>query len=403
MSSEELQIGDVQKNVIGGSIRGDGNIFGESVKVVNNTIQLQLDDEGKERLAKLLSIKTDVSPQYGESAEVASTAEVSRMKEDLGKLISMVDHLQKKGEIAAELSSGTLNISQGEMLLKKAILLKTEAELMLLDQVEVNKINTDLASKYQASEIEVDLSVLMSGVDEESYLNKMQESLKLLREANKRDPYNVEILLHLAQVVGQLEPDQPAKERKILGKALNLLRHPKNDSEWFLKAEATFLMATAGDETHPDLLEDAREIFERINRRDWVRQCDDLLDSFGEKMNDSFIESPSTQPLPHSESQQTLEFHPVGRWHVEANDGTVIDIHFLPNGVVQGTQKNAMTWQNFSFNGQWAYVPYNRMLQIQGLTNFGYPFVQVITIQQKTGEKFTGFDVNGYYYEFQRV
>lgn len=403
MSSEELRIGDVQKNVIGASIRGDSNIFGERVKVVNNTIQLQLDEEGKERLSRLLSIKTDVSPQYGESTKIASTAEVIRLKDDLGKLIDIVDHLQKKGEKADELSSGTLKISQGEMLLKKAVLLKTEAEQMLLDQVEGNKLTTDPAYHYQASEIDIDLSAMMSGVDEESYRNKMKESLKLLREANKLDPYNVEVLLHLAQVVGQLEPDQPAKERKILGKALNLLKHPTNDSEWFLKAEATFLMATAGDETHPDLLEDAREIFERINRREWVRQCNDLLDSFGEKMNDSFIEPPQNQALPQSYGQQTLEFHPVGRWHVEVNDGTGIDVHFLPNGVVQGTQQNAMTWQNFTFNGQWAYVPYNRMLQMQGFTNFGYPFVQVITIQQKQGEEFTGFDVNGYYYKFQRV
>lgn len=399
MEGDKQRFGDVGENVIGGSIKGDKNILGEKVNVVNNTYYLSLGKDGEKRVEELLSIKKDVSPQYGQQAEPRSGEDVERMKSDLETLTGIVDELKKRNSGSQELYAGKLKVSTVEMLLKRAILLKTEADQIVMDSLQGN---SELSGFRSNNNRQADTDKIGFGYNEIVYRDKLNEALTLLRQANDEEPTNIEVLLHMAQIVGLLEPDFPDKERKLIAKALGLLKNPKNDDEWFLKAEATFLMATAGDETHPNLLRDARGMFERLQRNEWVRQCDDLLIAFDNEYDIPHIARNSTGSQ-GPQAQNFAEFHPVGRWHVDASDGSIIDAHFFQNGVVQGTQKNTMKWQNFSFSGQWAYIPYSRILQIQGSTNMGYPVMQVIGIQHKEGDTFFGFDLNGFQYRFRKL
>lgn len=396
MSGDKQRFGDVGKSVIGSSVKGDKNILGENVHVVNNNIILSGKDAEK-RIQEIISMTKEVSMQYGNSADSKPSEQMERVKGDLEKLTGIVEELRNRGEDSGDLYAGKLKISRTEMLLKRAILLKTEADQMLMDLMKDSARNID----YQASgDGETDLNQMMSGFDETEYKDKLNESLSLLREADKEEPTNVEVLLHMAQVVGTLEPDHPEKARRLIAKAMGFLNNPKNDDEWFWKAEATFLMGTVGEETHPELLRDARQIFERLNRSEWVRQCDSLLEAFDSEED----AVPGFEPSHGSgASYSSIDFHPVGRWHIDVNDGSTIDVQFFQNGVVQGAQQNAMNWQNFSFSGQWAYVPYSRLLQIQGSTNMGFPVMQVIGIQQKEGDTFLGFDMNGYQYRMKKV
>ena len=397
MSGDDQRFGDVGRNIIGSSVKGDKNILGENVHVVNNNFILSGKDAEK-RMKEIISMNKDVSMQYGNSDSHKSSEQMERVKGDLEKLTGIVEELRSKGEDSVDLYAGKLKISRAEMLLKRAILLKVEADQMLMDLFYNSAREMDSDSQGAG---EGDMKNTISGINEGEYEDKLKESLALLREANKEEPTNVEVLLHMAQVVGTLEPDHPQKARRLISKAMGFLKNPKNDDEWFWKAEATFLMGTVGDETHPDLLRDARKIFERLGRSEWVRQCDSLLEAFDTEEEGKIPEI--QQENSSGSTDSSIEFHPVGRWHIDVNDGSTIDVHFFQNGVVQGTQHNAMNWQNFSFSGQWAYVPYSRLLQVQGSTNMGFPVMQVIGIQQKEGDRFLGFDINGYQYRMKKL
>lgn len=397
MSGDDQRFGDVGRNVIGSSVKGDKNILGENVQVVNNNIILSGKDVEK-LIQEIILMNKDVSMQYGNTDDHKSSEQMERLKGEFEKLTGFVEELRSKGGESVDIYAGKLKISRTEMLLKRAILLKIEADQMLMDLLHSSTHETESGCSGEGGKHS---NKSISGLDETEYEDKLKESLALLREVNKEEPTNVEVLLHMAQVVGTLEPDHPQKARRLIARAMGFLKNPKNDDEWFWKAEATFLMGTVGEETHPELLRDARKIFERLSRSEWVRQCDSLLEAF-----DSHEEGavPEFQQINSTESSDlSIEFHPVGRWHIDVNDGSTIDVQFFQNGVVQGTQQNTINWQSFSFSGQWAYVPYSRLLQVQAVTNMGFPVMQVIGIQQKVGDTFLGFDMNGYQYRMKNV
>ncbi len=79
--------------------------------------------------------------------------------------------------------------------------------------------------------------------------------------------------------------------------------------------------------------------------------------------------------------------------------GSIIFVDLYPNGSCQGWQQAANLGMNIPFAGQWAFVPYNQMLQLQGLANGVYPFALAVMIQgqQANGYYGVGTDGNGYF------
>ena len=111
------------------------------------------------------------------------------------------------------------------------------------------------------------------------YKTKHKEAYALLNEANRIDPYNIEVLLHLARVQSKLNPNNPLKMQKILYRIQSLLDTPRNDTDKFHLAQTSFLIAVYEKPIDIELLKDARTIFDEIGRRDWKRHCDDLIDN----------------------------------------------------------------------------------------------------------------------------
>lgn len=115
---------------------------------------------------------------------------------------------------------------------------------------------------------------------------------------------------------------------------------------------------------------------------------------------------PTATPQPdmfNAFAQPATGFQPVGRWQVRVTDmaGSVILIELYPDGSCQGWQQAANLGISVPFVGQWAFSPYNQVLQLQGITNGQYPFAFAVAIQSQQANSFYGIgtDGNGYYIE----
>ncbi|MCC5914817.1 MAG: hypothetical protein JJU46_10615 [Balneolaceae bacterium] len=398
---QNLKVGKMDGNLANQSVSGNRN----RVKVINNTLNFPLNEQGKEALKYMMGINSEISKDNFDIQK--DREEIARLRGELSELFETLKESSRNKE-SEHLNAGGIQVSKVELLLKKAILLKSEAEQMLNEQI----FQSDQRMHAKSSEGSANYKTSLPDPDLENYRAKLREALELLEEANRMEHGNLEVILHMAQVIGKLHPDRPDDERKLLRQVLGLLRHPRNDTEWFQKAEATYLMARAGDETHPVLLAEAREIFERIKRFDWVRKCDDILESLEAATEANHLHSHPDQTHQehgnqnrHSsekESHSTVDFHPVGQWQVEVSDGSYITIQFYPNGTVQGTQQNPMMFQYSWFTGQWFYIPEQNMLQLQGWYNTGMNFYEHIVMSKTPDGQYTGVGTMGYTYQFRR-
>jgi hypothetical protein len=79
--------------------------------------------------------------------------------------------------------------------------------------------------------------------------------------------------------------------------------------------------------------------------------------------------------------------------------GSIMFVDLYPNGSCQGWQQAGNFGMNIPFAGQWAFVPYNQMLQLQGFANGMYPFALAIMIQGQQANSYygVGTDGNGYF------
>jgi tetratricopeptide (TPR) repeat protein len=164
-------------------------------------------------------------------------------------LLKLTD--EKIGTTTKEIKAGEIQISRVDLLLKRAI--------VLLEQ----------ANGYW--------NVVSKNSDINMYRTKLKEASRLLQEATQLDQFNTEVLLYMAKVQGKLMPSNPNKMREILYRIQSLLGIPHNDTEKFHLAQAIFMLATSEKPIDDESVQDAREMFKGLGRRDWVRQCDDLL------------------------------------------------------------------------------------------------------------------------------
>jgi hypothetical protein len=215
--------------------------------------------------------------------------------------------------------------------------------------------------------------------------------MALLREANDLDPTNAEVLLHMAEIAGQVS-DDPAEERKLLGRVQALVSSPKNETEQFQLAKATYLYGISGDTPHQEMVETARAIFERLGRVSWVRQCDLILHRGSAAPAAAAFPSPASFPQPSV-------FQPSGDWQIQVSDGKFLLSTMHPNGFFQTVQPGLFGLQA---QGQWGFDPNTRSLVFQGMVNGFQPFALQIFVQVQYGNGFSGIGSDGLQYTFQR-
>lgn len=374
-------------------LTGEGVVLrGNSVRLVNASAEIV------GQLERIREISMDV--QSGTAAGVPAshlTEDRREARRNIDEALHVMNRVaEDRGQAVEDLRAGDVHLSRIDLLLKKAILLHAEAEETNLDD--------QLPEEHRKA----------------AYTAKLKESYDLLREANRNDPVNTEVLLQMAQLLVELTPDDPNDEQRLLNRIRKLLDEPKSDAEKFRLARATYMLAMGSVPPQIELLREPRAIFEKLGRMEWVQQCDQVLKQteFAAEEREAPQEDEHTPhetvtpPVipPQSPGWATppapplAQFQPAGQWQFQINDpvGSVLHLNFNPNGSFQGSQTITMLNTMLQIAGRWGFNPFNRMLQLQGLANGFQPFMLGINIQGPQNNGFHGIGTDGYIYFISR-
>src|SRR6185295_17777285 len=404
MGEGPIEIRRVGGDVIGAGVEGSGNIVGKQITIRGNIIQLvNPSAEAIAQLGKIDAMSTAVPPGSPGGLQGQSQPEDSAtLQVRIDELLTILKSNATPGGQAKEIHAGSVQLSRVDLLLKKAILLKTDADQMYFTHLERVKPQIEQARQRAGGNYELDLNEMFKEFDSGKHMAKMRESYELLQEANALDPANTEVLLCQAQLLIELTPDDPTDERRLLYRVQNLLSAPKDDSERFRLAQATFLLATAAEPVHVESLRDARQMFERLGRSEFVRQCDSLLASAPRTPAATASEIPvSTQPPATS---PPAVFQPTGRWQFQITDavGSVMIVDFYTNGMFNALQQSGAN-PSVQAQGQWLFNPYTQMLQFQGMIAGYLPFMLGIVIQRPHLNGFYGVGTDNCAYFMVRL
>jgi hypothetical protein len=393
MEKQDFNISNNQGDLIGAGAKGV-----VAREIHGNVINLYVNSQDAvDRLNQLGRMPTEVKQNQAAGMQGSRTAEhPEQLLESINELLELMKSSNRGGGNVNEVIAGDLHLSQVELLLKKAILIKSDADQMYFEQMSKNK-------PKESGSFQVDPNQMLAGFNQKAHTAKLQEAYDLLEEANKLEPANTEVLLHMAQLLIELTPDDPTDEERLLRRIQNLLIAPKDDAERFRLAQATFLLATSGDQIHTQSLQDARTMFERLGRNEWVRQCDDLLNAASNQPYNQQYQQPQ-QTQPGQQGQQQAGFQPVGRWNIQVSDfmGSTMLLNLHPNGYFDATQQTTVYGVIAQASGQWAWNPYQQMLQLQGMVNGFQPIMLGISIYNQVGNTYYGMGTDGYNYNFQK-
>lgn len=363
---------------------GDVNFDGITAQEVKgNVVHINVSPEAARQVNQIAQMQTSVPDNHVAGMGVrAGLKDLEPMEKTLNELLGL---LKDSGKSVNEIQTGDLHISQIELLLKKAILVKTEADQMYFDQMDRYK-KTGESGGFPG----LDLEDVFGDFDEHAHKSKLMEAHTLLREANMLDPANTEVLLLMAQLLIELTPDDPSDELELLYRVQNLLQAPKNDSEKFRLAQATFLIATAGETIRMESLRDARAMFMQMGRAEWVRQCDELL---------------SQTEISTGRQQSQNAFQPIGNWQIQVHDAvsSTMSLRLHPDGAFEAVQQFGPFGASIQAVGQWVFVPMQQLLQLQGLINGFQPFMLGISIQSQQGNAFHGTGNDGFHYTLSQA
>ncbi|HKS29007.1 MAG TPA: TIR domain-containing protein [Pyrinomonadaceae bacterium] len=232
----------------------------DSIALSGKTIELiNPSDETLAPLNRINSVTADIS--YGQVAGVHGNrlpAYPQGTKRNIDEVLEVMNRAgREQGETVEELRAGDVSISRVDLLVKKSILLQAEAEEIQLDK--------SLPEEERMA----------------AHRERIKESYDLLREANKLDPVNTEVLLYMAQLLMVLTPEDAGDEERILNRIRKLLNEPKDEKEEFRLARATYLLSVTKRPPDTALLREARNVFTRLGQTKWVKQCDELLKTSG--------------------------------------------------------------------------------------------------------------------------
>jgi hypothetical protein len=443
--SEGVNIdGSVQGDVIGAGFSGDNNVIAREYTVQGDVYHFHITAPEAAREARALdSLPTGVRPRGAGPA----TTDPS-VQRTLDELLARVKELRDQGENPRQVEAGGVQLSRVDLLLKKAVLLVTEAEQTLDDSPE----GRSLIERIKAGT--VDLSQLQDDRmdDGDPYMVKLREAHALLTEARGLEPYNAEVLLNLAKVSGLLE--RPDEEGDLLELVLAQLDAPRTDVERLHRAQALFMMATHGDAMpDADRLRDARAQFAALGRTEWVRMVDEnlqvadaaaprgdawagapgqmdawgggqdpgdvlggLLASLGlggaEQMAPQFGGSggsgfdelggfgAAAQPAPFAPAAgaQRDGTFPVGRWNVDIQNMGSMTLEMRPDGSLSGLQQGP---GGIRFDGRWEWSP--PRLGIHATMHGMSIFEVQMTVHEDAGGAVHGTSLDGERFRFVRA
>ena len=255
-SNSPVGIEGINGDVIGTSVSGIGNFVGKDIHytVRGNIFQINNPSiDSIEELKKILKLPSessiDIDSGFKNNSTLSDLRTIEKHIEEILHLLNETDI--KIGTTTKKVKAGEIQISRIDLLLKRAI--------VLIEQ----------ANRYW--------NVVSRSSDINMYKTKLKEAQRILEEASKLDEYNTEVLLYIAKIQGKLTPLNSIKMRNTLRRIQNLLEIPHNNAERFQLAQITFLLAISDKQVDDESLQDAREMFRDLGRRDLVRQCDDLL------------------------------------------------------------------------------------------------------------------------------
>ena len=371
----------------------EGQISGVSVgeiagNVTMNIVQVHVSPE---IIEEIRAVPTELQPASGADPG-ANPPRRDALKQNIQHILEAAARGNPR---ALRIRIGEEEVSRVDMLLKQAVLLETEASQMFLDTVADHR---DAIERAKASSdgptFQLDLADFLSGFDGDAHDRKLKEALALLEEANRLDPTNTEVLVHMAGVLNQIHPEDSSQPRRLLYRVQQLLQNPKNETEKFRLAQATFLLATSGPQMHEEALLQAREMFKQLGRISWVNQCDLQLRSL--RRSGSVPQEPSVWTAP-------LQLDPcVGSWQVSISDGRVVNMTLARGGAFQASMM-VMPGIGYQALGTWQSGPTGSFVEFQGVLNGVYPFAVRIVIQSRAPNLFTGFGSDGLFYQFQRT
>lgn len=342
-------------------------------------------------LAKVARTPTEVQPPANEkSASVGLSKEVGALRNSIDQALSKLDEAARTGHGGNAMRAGGVEMSRVDLLVKKGILLGSEADQMYFDHVRAVT-----ASVQPGAPRMDDAALLANWPQREEQQHKAKEALAIFEEASRLEPANTEVLLHLHQATARVANDLAAGQA-ILFRLLNLLRDPKTDTERFHLAQTMYLGATSAGVPQPEKIRTARGMFEKLDRGDWVRACDDQLARHGGGAYGGFGGGFAPPPPPPA------AFHPVGHWQVASSDGGAGFLEFRPDAFFQGSY-TAGPFMGSNVSGRWGYDPVNRLLQVQGLVNGMVPFFNVLAILGVEGGMHHARDGYGVMLQMRRI
>lgn len=302
------------------------------------------------------------------------------IKDSLDKMSDAFNKYKNSKEIHVE----DEHITRTDLVIKKAILLKTEAEQIWFDHI--NKRRKELGR------VENDMNELRQGFDRLNYERKLHEAYTILEGINKSEPTNTEVLLNMAKLLMVLTPDDPTDEEKLLYKVVNLVSEPKNETEKFQLAQANLYLSISSRPFNHGAIKSARKMFSDLGRAEWVSHVDNIL-----KDN----EPGSVSTVSQNMHQQSFQF--PGKWQVIITDafGSTMMMDLLPTGMFTASQQSAGI--SLSANGNWSYDPVARSVYFQGWVNNYMPFLMQIFIESFFQDGFQGIGADGIGYQFRKV
>jgi hypothetical protein len=389
-------------------VRGDVRIAGQVV------LQLPRDID----LKSLAAISTEVAPNA--AAGILGSRVPERLDEMGAKLEFIYNAMREsdqRGERATGIESGGAQMSRVDLLLKRAVVLRVQAEQMVFEHSQKNRNRIDPATGG------TDIARLVIGFDNQAHQAKLREAHAALKEARDLDPANTEVLLNLAELLVDFTKDDPTDEQQLLHEVQRLLNNPRSDVDMFRLAQSKFLLAMSHVPLSQDVLRDARELFSQLRRTDWVRHCDRLLKPEQEAPGHHEPVPPARDDRAQTDDRrgnarkprkkppadggdapdlwvEPTQFNPAGRWHVQVVDavGSTMELDLAPDGTFNATQTVPRHGASVQATGQWAYNPVNRFLQLNGLVGGFQPFAFGIMMHMNEGPVWYGSGTDGMAY-----
>ena len=394
MSGDEIEIEAESGGTTVGKVGGKGNLVGEgNIAISGGVVVLNMspaDEHGVATIRQLFKAP-NIDP-----AAALTAVKSAPLRQDAAPV---VDALLEKmdttpgGTGPKAVQAGDVTVTSIELMIKKSVLLKAEAD--------------ETADGGEKARL-------------------LGEAHDLLQRVLDQDPTNTDAMLQDAILLIDLTPDDPSDEMRLFERVRRLLFSPANDAELHCLARATFLLAVNSRPVQQGSLEDARQMFEKLGRPEWVRQCDDMLASLrynalkpgGAQETGLSFDLGEASPEPVKEPERILSdpvfqapepsnpfqemFNPVGNWTIQVTDGSTMTAVFHPNGRCDVTQVNPLFGINIAASGQWAWVPRMANLQIQGLIQGMMPFAMSLFITGRNGQAYIGYGTDGHGYQFLR-